>query len=118
MLTEHKDFSIFTLTYSGEYTGTDEEVVIPEGVNIISSDAFKDNTSVKSVVMPNTVTCIDSCAFRGCSSLERVVLSDNLKYIKPQAFEDCISLSQIELPSSLKAIGVTSIGRSSFRRAD
>lgn len=105
MMSNSNDFKIFTLTYSGKYTGTDEEVVIPEGVNVISSDAFKDNTSVKSVVMPNTVTCIDPRAFYGCSSLERITLSDNLKYIDYKAFADCISLSQIELPSSLKAIG-------------
>ena len=92
-MSNSNDFKIFTLTYSGKYTGTEEEVVIPEGVNIISSDAFMDNTSVKSVVMPNTVICIDLRAFYGCSSLEKIVLSDNLKYIEPQAFADCISLS-------------------------
>lgn len=36
-MTENNDFKIFTLTYSGKYTGTDEEVVIPEGVTVIPS---------------------------------------------------------------------------------
>ena len=69
MMSNSNDFKIFTLTYSGKYTGTDEEVVIPEGVNIISAGAFEGNKSINSVVLPNTVTCIDSRAFRGCSSL-------------------------------------------------
>ena len=37
MMSNSNDFKIFTLTYSGKYTGTDKEVVIPEGVNIIGN---------------------------------------------------------------------------------
>lgn len=111
-MTETNDFKIFTLTYSGKYTGTDAEVVVPDGVNVISTSAFEGNKSIKSVVLPNTVICIDPRAFYGCSSLEKVVLSDNLKYIEYKAFEDCINLSQIELPNSLKAIGASAFENS------
>jgi hypothetical protein len=105
MFTESKDFNIYTLTYFEKYNGTDEKVVVPDGVNIISTEAFKGNKSVKSVILPNTVTHIQPLAFFDCSSLEKIVLSDNLKYIHDGAFAYCSGLSQIILPNKLMTIG-------------
>ncbi|MDE7292047.1 MAG: leucine-rich repeat domain-containing protein, partial [Treponemataceae bacterium] len=47
-------------------------VVIPNGVMIIGTDAFRDCTSLKSVVIPDSVTAIDKRAFFGCTSLDNV----------------------------------------------
>ena len=77
MITETKDFQINTVTYCNKYCGTNEEVVIPDGVTIIGKSAFERNESIKSVIIPNTVIGIDPDAFMGCLSLEKIVFSKN-----------------------------------------
>lgn len=62
------------------------EVIIPEGIEKIEAEAFKDNKLVRKVVMPNTVTEIGDNAFSGCINLEDIEFSENLKTIGENAF--------------------------------
>ena len=62
------------------------EVVIPEGIEKIEAEAFKDNKLVRKVVMPNTLTEIGDNAFSGCTNLEDIEFSENLKTIGENAF--------------------------------
>lgn len=62
------------------------EVVIPEGIEKIEAEAFKDNKLVRKVIMPNTVTEIGDNAFSGCTNLEEIEFSENLKTIGENAF--------------------------------
>lgn len=45
-----EDFILSGTTLTS-YTGTDEEVIVPEGVTRIGRDAFKDNTAIRRVVL-------------------------------------------------------------------
>ena len=65
------DFAISNGVLTG-YTGTDENVVIPEGVVTIQSYAFYNNETIKTVTFPSSVRTIDALAFYGCSSLVSV----------------------------------------------
>ena len=62
------------------------EVIIPEGIEKIEAEAFKDNKLVRKVVMPNTLTEIGDNAFSGCTNLEDIEFSENLKTIGENAF--------------------------------
>ena len=50
-------------------SGADEEVIIPDCVTAIESNAFKDQVNLKRVVIPKTVIVINQKAFWGCKNL-------------------------------------------------
>ncbi len=92
------------------YLGSDEEVVIPgriDGfeVTVIGSEAFCDNTNLKSVVIPDSVTIIEDSAFIDCTGLTNVKFSENLAVIETNAFFGCSGLTKIELSENVAEIG-------------
>ena len=46
------------------------EVVIPDGVEKIEAEVFRDNEQITKVVMPDTVIEIGDNAFLGCKNLD------------------------------------------------
>ena len=87
------------------------EVIIPDGIEKIEPDAFRDNEKVKKVIMPDTVIEIGDNAFLGCKNLEEIKFSSNLKNIGNDAFLDCTALKSIELPKSIEQIGEEAFAR-------
>ena len=88
------------------YKGSDEEVVIPDGVKIIAAQAFKDNTSIKSVTFPESLVSIGEEAFCGCKNLSTVNLEATaLESVLDRAFYDTAVLSAT-LPESFSEIGI------------
>lgn len=77
--------------------------VIPEGVKLISYDAFS-GANVKSVALPDSVVSIYNRAFADCSLLSEIKFSATLEAIAFSAFKNCTSLSEISLPATLKQI--------------
>ena len=87
------------------YTGTDTEIVIPDGVKKIGSNILSWNSAVRKVTIPASVTEIGDYAFSYKSSLEEVViLGSNLEKIGNSAFASTY-LSEITLPASVRSIG-------------
>ena len=129
----NKYTSKYTLT---KYTGTDTDVVIPKGIEVMQS-AYFSNKSITSIELPTTLTQISGSGtfrncialtsvkladktdseltsigentFNGCTALTTIELPDTLTYIGESAFSGCTALTSIELPDS-----VTSIGNSAF----
>ena len=81
-----------------------QEVMIPDGVELIDFGAFSGCTALKKAVIPSSVLIIDENAFDGCESLVDLTLSEGLGYLYDRAFADCASLREITLPSTLKYI--------------
>ena len=77
------------------------KVILPEGIEKISSYAFANLTALEEVVLPSTLEQIDYGAFYGCSSLQKITFSgeNNLKIINQNAFEGCDLRDTLELPS-------------------
>ena len=87
-----------------EYLGNEETVYIPDTVEAIAANAFRDNKTLQNVVLPCSVTTIGVSAFEGCENLETVVLPDGLDFICSYAFCGCSKLQEITVPDSVTYI--------------
>ena len=93
------------------YTGSEEHVVIPEGVKRIGgspdNSIFEDTeTEIKSVVIPDSVIEIGERAFYTCLQLEEVTMGNGVKKIGQEAFAGCFKMKTIHLSDSLQEIGL------------
>ncbi len=96
----YDDQSVSKQWYIGDSTVT--KVVIPEGVETISSYAFANLTVLEEIVLPSTLMTIDYGAFYGCTSLSTITFSgeNNLKIINQNAFENCDLQGTLDLSSA------------------
>lgn len=100
------------------YIGTDNEVVIPESINVdgeeipvklIYGNAFREgfDNKITSVTIPSSLTKISFQAFEYCQNLKEVIIKgdSNLNIIDDNAFSGCLSLETIFIPSSVTTFG-------------
>ena len=87
-----------------KYVGTDENVVIPEGITKIGKEAFDFNDIVKTVEFPKSLKIIEKLAFNFCKNLSKINFQDGITTIKSSAFYMC-ELLDVEIPKSVKKIG-------------
>ena len=92
-----------------KYTGPGGDVVIPDGVTEIGSNAFENCKALTSIVIPDSVTKIGEGAFSGCTGLKEVTVPDGVTSIEDYVFYHCEALERVSLPK-----GIVSIGHSSF----
>ncbi len=79
-----------------KYSGSSDEVLVPKGVKIISSIAFKIDQTTKRIVLPKGVEEIETRAF-DCKSLQEIEIPKTVKIIGIASFYDCPSLEKIIL---------------------
>lgn len=94
-----------------KYTGTDKNVVVPNGVTRIGAEAFKENHIVTSVTLPESVTAISDNAFYQCSFLTSINL-EHVTSIDDYAFYYCYSLESVTLSNNLDKLGIYSFAYS------
>lgn len=78
------------------------EFEVPEGIEVIDKEAFKNCHSLKKITFPNTLKTIGEMAFCGCRFKE-LIIPEGVEEIKSGAFKDC-ELERVVLPSSVKEI--------------
>lgn len=93
-----------------KYTGEEAEVTVEDGVENITSYAFRGHKELRRVVIPNSVKIIWAGVFKDCTNLSEVILPDGLDFISSSSFENCVSLREINLPN-----GMTKLGENVFR---
>ncbi len=96
------------LYYAGKLYLNDNlitELVVPDDITKIGSNAFFGCTSLTSVTIPNSVTSIEDSAFDSCSSLANVMILDSVMSIGEYAFFNCSSLTSVSLGNSVMSIG-------------
>ena len=84
---------------------SEKDLVIPEGVERIWSDVFKNCDCLESVVLSSKVVQILDHAFANCPNLRRVTLPAELYSIDDGVFAGCSCLEEIDLPEELGEIG-------------
>ena len=86
-----------------------ENMVIPEGIEIIGKGAFLakrfHRNNIKSVKFPDSLKKIEEEAFFQCLDLTDIQFGNGLEYIEMGAFTSCRALEKIIFPDSLRIIG-------------
>ena len=77
------------------YLGTDNEVVIPNGVVEIKEYAFKDNNFIKSVVITDSVKTINDGAFSYCDNLSTVSVPSSVETMGYDVFSGYWSVTVV-----------------------
>ena len=84
-----------------------KEVVVPDGVRVISSSSFK-NCSIVSVKFPDSVVNIEDKAFYNCKSLKHVDFGHGITHIGSASswnvFASC-GLEEADIPEQVTYIG-------------
>lgn len=78
-----------------KYYGTNENIVIPQGVKEIGECAFEDCETMTSVTIPDSVKAIDEGAFNG-TNLKKVYIPKSVTYIDKNSFQ-CNDYVEIEV---------------------
>ena len=86
-----------------------ENMVIPEGIEIIGPDIFVSKnkfqcSNIKSVKFPDSLKKIENNAFFRCTNLTDIQFGNGLECIGKIAFASCRGLEEIVLPDSLRVI--------------
>ena len=81
-----------------------ENVIVCEGIEIISEKSFINCRDIKKVVLPSSLVTIEKQAFKKCDKLKSIQLPTTLKEIKKEAFKGCLSLKKINIPSNVKIV--------------
>ena len=102
-----EDWEVFDINRGvlKKYHGIEGDVVIPDGVKVISAFAFCSDDDLKTVKIPNGVKRIGKDAFMYCHNLEQITLPETLTDIEEGAFSYCDKLRDITIPKSVKTIG-------------
>lgn len=71
------------------------ELIIPEGVEVISSNAFDGCDQLEKVTLPQSLITLDYCSFQGCMSLKSFDIPAGLTRIIGNPVQACYSLGEI-----------------------
>lgn len=87
----------------GTLTNGEEYNLLTNG-NVIPNRCYSKREDLKEIIVPEGITSIESEAFLDCTSLTTVTIPDSLHRIEFNAFIGCTALQKIVLPSSLNEI--------------
>ena len=82
-----------------KYSGSDSSVIIPDGVRVIGTEAFKSYWKLQEVTFPNSVTTIEQYAFYDCINLNNVSIPNSATFIGWHAFQGCYHLNDVTINS-------------------
>ena len=80
-----------------------KNIVFPESVTEIGTEAFKDVSSMN-LTFKGKITSIGESAFENCSSLASITLAPGMKSIPFSAFASCSALQFAQIPNGVETI--------------
>ena len=99
-MSDVKDFIIENGVLTA-YTGSDSDVVVPEGVTKIRRRAFSSNFAVRTITLPEGLVAIEKEAFDWCLNLEKIVFSSTVTELSSDIIKKCECLHTVEAPDSV-----------------
>ncbi len=78
--------------------------IIPDNIQKIGDEAFRDCMNLASIDIPNSVEHIGSGAFSACNTLTSIFIPDGVKSIGEGAFANCDSLKSVTIGRDVKSI--------------
>ncbi|MCH5152727.1 MAG: leucine-rich repeat protein [Clostridiales bacterium] len=82
-----------------------KQIIIPNGVEEIADEAFRNCATLTEITLPDSVKRIGNFAFADCNNLETVHMGEGLTTIGRFAFKNCPNLQNITLPDSVTTLG-------------
>jgi len=82
-------------------------MILPNTVTIINSDAFRECTNLSSINIPHNVTSVESYAFFNCTNLTTVTIPNDINF-GMFAFSQCDTLINITIGSNVTFYNTTS----------
>ena len=74
------------------YGGTDQRVVVPEGITSIAASAFWNNICIEEVVLPQSLEKLGGDCFYYCKNLKKVNIPKNVRIMGDNPFAGCPKL--------------------------
>ena len=93
-------------TITGVASEVSGDIVIPDGIEKIADEAFKDNVKITGVECPESLREIGKHAFWGCKNLKEIKFNEGLTSIGLEAFI-YTDLESVDLPSTLNFLDWT-----------
>lgn len=103
--TNDKEFLVLGDGILVKYSGTSEDVTLPDNVKQIAGSAFYGNKNIKKITFTDNVSYIGMRSFMNCTALETVAFGKGLKAIDKEAFAMCSSLKKASVPESVSLVG-------------
>jgi len=76
-------------------------IILPDSVNNIGNNAFRNCTNLKNITIPNSVTTIGNYAFSGCTGLVNITIPNSINTFGQYVFNNCTNLKNVILPDSV-----------------
>ena len=99
----------FLYFHDFSYSQNCSEVVLPKTIKSIGKRAFG-YSNIQRINLPEGLETIDDEAFRDCSSLELAELPSTVKHLGNKAFDRCGSITISALPESIETLGSSVFG--------
>lgn len=91
---------VLTISGSGPMTGnggwncsTLTQVILPEGLTTIATEAFLNCDSLQQIEIPESVRKIGDAAFASCDNLKQITIPKTVRTIAEDAFSECKKLT-------------------------
>lgn len=90
--------------YAFSYNITFIEVVLPETLVVIQSDAFYNCINLTKINLPCSLKKISYGVFENCMSLEEIFIPNSVEYLGKQVFSGCKKLKKVDLQANITTI--------------
>ncbi|MBM6993003.1 MAG: C10 family peptidase [Prevotella sp.] len=81
------------------------KVSLPEGLQVIGIDAFRECFNLNDVDIPSSVWKIRMGAFSQCRNLIDIYIPEGVRNLLSFTFSDCSNLTSVRLPESIDTLG-------------